>query len=471
MRSIATKLVLGSGAVALVGVLIVALFMNRYTAGEFGSYVERGIEARDQRAADYLAERYGSGGWQGVRANLPGISHWTGMRLLVVDQAGKVVADSEGQLAVGQLPSQLSVNPGQILVDGKPVGSLYMLTPSPGRLGMMDHMMPMGGQGSMMEVALPSTGGGSEGHFLDALGRATWVAGGSALLVALLVGLGLSYRITSPVRRLTVAAGHVAAGDFDQRVPADSGDELASLGNAFNSMAESLARNERQRKQLLSDIAHELNTPITVLQGNLEAMIDGLAEPSAERLSSLREETLLLSRLVADLRDLSLAESGHLLLNVDTLRVDELLTAAVSTVQAEAQTRGVELVIRTDQPLPPVKADRDRVRQILRNLLGNALRYTPSGGSITVSATPEAVGAASYVQVTVADTGVGIPAEDLPRVFDRFFRVDRSRNRGSGGTGLGLAVVKQLVEAQGGGVRVESEPGQGATFRFTLPVA
>ncbi len=481
MRSITAKLVLGFAIVAVVGVLIVAFLMSRYTTGEFGSYVARGINARDQRAADYLAERYGAAGWQGVRASLPALSHWTGMRLVVVDSSGVAVADSEGWLALGEPASSLPGSTVPILVDGKPAANLYVTPPSPASAGsaapsgMMDHMMAAGTVRSMMEMMLPATNGGSEVQFLDVLGQATWTAGGVALVVALLVGLGLSYRITSPVRRLTAAAGRVSAGDFAQRVPVDSGDELASLGNAFNSMAENLARNERQRKQLLSDVAHELNTPITVLQGNLEAMIDGLVEPTAERLSSLQEEALLLGRLVSDLRDLSLAESGYLHLRIEPVDVGELVKSVLSGVQAKADGRGIELSMEVEPslPLPLVQADRDRVGQVLRNLLTNALRYTSPGGAVRVTAMAKSGSGArgdGAVLVSVEDTGVGISLEDLPYLFDRFFRVDRSRNRASGGTGLGLSVVKQLVEAHGGTVWAESEVGKGSVFHFTLPV-
>lgn len=475
MRSIAAKLVLGFATVALVGVLIVAFLMSQYTTGEFGSYVARGINARDQRAADYLAERYGTAGWQGVRASLPALSHWTGMRLVVVDPAGKVVADSEGRFAPGEAVSPFPEVPVPILAAGETTADLYVISPTSAPSGasrMMDHMMPMVGGSSMMEMMLPASGGSSESHFLGVLDRAAWTAGGIALAVALLVGLALSYRITSPLRRLMVAAGQVAAGDFSQRVPAGSGDELASLGNAFNSMAESLARNEQQRKQLLSDIAHELNTPITVLQGNLEAMIDGLAEPSTERLSSLQEETLLLSRLVADLRDLSLAESGRLRLRIESVDIGDLLKGVLSATQAEAEGRGIELSVEVEPSLPTLQADRDRVGQVLRNLLANALHYTGSGGVVKVKAA--AVNSRGgqdkgAVLVSVVDTGIGISPEDLPSVFDRFFRADRSRNRASGGTGLGLSVVKQLVEAHGGTVWAESEAGRGSVFHFTLP--
>ena len=275
-------------------------------------------------------------------------------------------------------------------------------------------------------------------------------------------------------------------------------------------MAASLARNEEQRRQLLSDIAHELRTPLSIVQGNLEAMMDGVAEASPERLASLREEVLLLSRLVTDLRDLSLAESGHLRLHLEAVDPAGMMTAAASGLAGQAEKRGVRLISEAGDGLPDVMADPDRVGQVLRNLLNNALRYTPEGGLIRISASLDdttsqtfpashkvlagsgaalgsrkglpgstpAAGLAGpapagqrFVRVTVSDTGQGIPSEDLPKLFDRFYRVDRSRARSSGGTGIGLSVAKQLVEAHGGRIWVESQVGSGSSFSFTLPVA
>ncbi len=484
MRSLTFKLVAAFSVVAIVGVLIVALLANRFTSGEFGSYVERGVLARDQRIAAYIADRYAEGGWQSVSGAVPSLAHWTGMRLIVADASERVVVDSEGQLPPGSgLDTALEL-PLPIVVEGKAVGKLYLAVPSSDRWGMMGpggmmgHMAPAGSFSMADMMGLPILDGeSSERRFLEAVSRATWIAGGTAVVVATLLGLLLSSRITSPVKRLTAAASKVAAGDFFQRVDLKSRDELASLAEAFNTMAESLARTEQQRRQLLSDIAHELNTPLTIIQGNLEAMIDGVVEPTSERMVSLRDETLLLSRLVADLRDLSLAEAGHLHLRVEPVDLGELVAATVSAAQAEARMRGIDLETTVQEGLPLVAADPDRVGQVLRNLIGNALRFTPAGGTVRVAAfvggepAGEPSSRAGHVEVIVADTGPGISAEDLPRIFDRFFRVDRSRSRASGGTGLGLAVAKQLVEAHAGRVWADSTVGRGTTLHFTLPAA
>ncbi len=497
MGSMAFKLVAAFAVVALVGVLIVAFLANRLTSSAFGSYVEQGVLAQDQRIADYVVDRYTTGGWRSVATTLMPISHSTGTRLVVADSSGRVVADSSGRLTNSPVPNPAPGRQVLLKADGKPFGTLYVTESSSGMSGMMgrwdmmDEGDTMGGWGMMgnqgwrgwMGGRSPASEANTSGantssaeRYLDAVGRATWIAGALAVLVAVLLGFVLSRRITSPLRRLTLAAGRVAAGDFSQRVEVRSKDELASLATAFNTMAESLAKTEEQRKRLFSDVAHELKTPIAVIQGNLEAIADGVADPTPERVASLREETALLTRLVTDLRDLSLAESGQLKLHPQPMDLADLVKGTVVGVQTRAEERGVEVAASAEEGLPPVLADPDRVGQVLRNLIANALRYTPGGGSIRVSAgldgqAGHAGMGARFAQVSVADTGSGIPPEDLPHIFDRFYRVDKSRARASGGTGLGLAVVKQLVEAHGGRVWAESELGKGTVFHFTLPAA
>jgi two-component system OmpR family sensor kinase len=374
---------------------------------------------------------------------------------------------------------------------------------------MMGGMMGAGTNPAMVEMMreMVQLAGSPERRFLDAINRSLWFSGAIAMAAALLLGLLASRRITAPLHRMARAAGKVAAGDFAQRVQVESRDELEALAGAFNAMAESLARNEAQRRQLQSDIAHELKTPLSIIQGNLEGMMDGVVEPTSERLGSLREEVLLLNRLVNDLRDISIAEAGGLRLHLEPMDLGALVQAAVEGIRPEAAERGVAIAVDVPPDLPAVSADGHRVAQVLRNLLGNALRYTPAGGTITLSAVAEWVrgseevsergrerGSGSEprtqnsepgsvliptpnpqhptpnrVRVTVADTGAGIPPEHLPHVFDRFYRVDRSRTRASGGTGLGLSVAKQLVEAHGGRIWAESSLGHGSAFHFTLP--
>ncbi len=508
MRSVALKLSVAFTVVSVVGVLVVALVANRLTAAEFGSYVERGWASQEQRAAGQLSDYYvATGGWRGAAPVVASLSRWLGQRLVVVDSSGTVVADSAGQSGRGATlaPSTRSL---AVAVADSPVGRVYLLGQTDdcdwgmgaNAAGWMGQLGPMGGMGAMGRATdacdLPpaaavaaATGNAltsaaadsgqlpsSEQRFLEATNRALWLAGGTAVAVALLLGLVISRQITRPLRRLTRAAHTVAVGNFAERVVVGSKDELGGLAEAFNSMARNLEGAEQQRRQLFGDIAHELKTPIAILQANLEAMIDGVVEPSPEKLGSLREETLLLGRLVTDLRDLSLAEAGRLQLHLAPVDLGEIVQSAAAGVEAQAQGSGVRLDVAVAEALPAVRVDPDRIGQVLRNLLSNALRYTPAAGSVRVRVGLEGAGdyplkQGGYARVSVADTGPGLAAEELTKVFDRFYRVDKSRSREGGGTGLGLAVAKQFVEAHGGRIWAESEPGDGATFHFTLPLA
>jgi len=226
---------------------------------------------------------------------------------------------------------------------------------------------------------------------------------------------------------------------------------------------------------MVADVAHELNTPLSVIRGNLEAMLDGVVPLEPEQIASLYEESLLLSRLISDLRDLSLAEAGHLKLQLAAADVNCLLRRAVDRLQPQAQAKGIVIRLECEPALPAVLADADRIVQVVGNLLSNALRHTPRGGVISIGARTLVNGKGrslpATVEVVVSDTGAGIPRESLPYVFDRFYRADPSRSRATGGSGLGLAIVQQMVQAHGGRVWAESREGQGASFHFTLPCA
>ncbi len=299
------------------------------------------------------------------------------------------------------------------------------------------------------------------GRFRNAIWGGTLLAAGVGVLVALY----LTKRIAKPIADLTLATRAIAGGSTPPLVPVEGTDELAELGRAFNRMANQLAEDDAQRRRLFAGIVHELRTPLSVIQGTLEGMLDHVIEPTPDRVVALHTQTLLLKRLITDLRDLSLAQAGHLELHRQMIDLLSIAREAVEALAPFADERGVTLRVEADAAVPQVDADPDRVRQALQNLVENALRHTPQGGTVrvVVRATADAV------HCRVVDTGVGISPDDLPHVFEYFYRADPSRDRRSGGTGLGLAIVKSLIEAHGGNVTAESQPGRGSAFDFTLP--
>jgi len=283
--------------------------------------------------------------------------------------------------------------------------------------------------------------------------------------VAAVVTLFMSRRILSPAESLAQAARALSRGDFSQRVQVRSNDEFGELAIAFNAMAADLERTEQLRRNLVADVAHELRTPLSNIQGHLEAIRDGLLPAEPATFDSIYEEVLLLARLVEDLQELTLAEAGQLTLLRQPADVADIARRAASAAQPQAETRG--LTIETSLPDRPATADVDpeRIGQVLRNLLSNAIIHTPEGGRITVELKDEG----HELRLAVVDTGAGIPPDDLPYVFERFYRVDRSRVRATGGAGLGLTIARRLVEAHGGTIEVESELSKGSRFTFTLP--
>lgn len=293
-------------------------------------------------------------------------------------------------------------------------------------------------------------------------------------ILSIVVGAGasgaVSYvsskRITQPVKQMKSITQKFAAGDLNERVPESDIPELNQLSVSFNSMASSIGDVEQRRRELISDLTHELRTPLTVMRGYLEELADGRIEGSPELYLRLIRETRRLERLIHDLQELSKAEAGYLSINSQSLDLFPLLNSLVTRFADQLLEEGPSLELKCSPDIPAVLADRDRTEQILVNLLGNAVRYTETG-SIMV----EAVKVNRQVWISVKDTGIGIAEQDLPFLFERFWRADPSRASHSGGTGIGLAIARRLVELQGGQIEVESKLGKGSTFRFCLPIA
>ena len=272
-------------------------------------------------------------------------------------------------------------------------------------------------------------------------------------------------RMSHPFDDLLEAAGRVAEGDYSIRVGEQGSREMRSLAHAFNSMAARLQITTEQRRELLADVTHELRTPLTVIQGSVEAMLDGVYPPDTAHLNSILEETKILTRLVDDLRILALAESGALQLKKEPTDLGVLVGETTGAFRGQAEAAGVALQVDGGDDLPPLELDPERIHQVLANLIANALRYTPPGGVIHVSLKMNTSGGETRALLSVHDSGPGILPEDLPHVFDRFYK-----SHESGGMGLGLSIAKHLIEAHGGTIQVESESGQGTTFYIELPV-
>ncbi|HEU5422513.1 MAG TPA: ATP-binding protein [Nitrolancea sp.] len=329
---------------------------------------------------------------------------------------------------------------------------------------LMRHM-DSGMMGGAMTLAMRRA---TDDAFQTTLRQSLLLALALASLVAVAVSVFVTGRITTPIRRMALVSQRIARGDYGARAEVTARDEIGDLARSLNRMAAELETTEQRRIQLIGDVAHELRTPIATLRGYLEGLQDGVVAPSDALWSQLQEQTGRLSRLVDDLRELSRVESGAASIALEPVAPDELVRASVAAITPRFAEKGVALSVSLAPNAPPVLADHDRAGQVLANLLTNALRYTPPGGSVIVSTAP----GGSVVWFRVRDTGIGVPQEHLPRLFDRFYRVDPARSRALGGSGIGLAIARALVEAQGGEIRADSPgPNQGSTFSFSLPVA
>lgn len=298
--------------------------------------------------------------------------------------------------------------------------------------------------------------------------QALVIAGLAATLVGGIASVLLVREILFPLRQITQSSQRIAAGHYDERVAVPPSDELATLATNFNQMATALEQVEQQRITLIGNVAHELRTPLAGVEGYLEGLVDGIFSNDPQTLNAMQHEVRRLRRLVDDLQTLSRVEAGQVELQLTYFDLIPLIQRVVDQLRPQISAQNLTLDM-ADQPASlKVYADTDRTAQILINLIGNAIQYTPEGGSITVCVRRTD----HEVQVSVQDTGIGIPAEALPYLFERFYRVDRSRSRSSGGSGIGLTITRHLVWAMGGDLYVASEgPDQGSTFRFTLPLS
>jgi len=325
----------------------------------------------------------------------------------------------------------------------------------------MQQMM-MGSQMSMQEM-----GADLFINFRAAVTEALLFSAVAAFVSAILVSLFVSQRVVTPIRQMMRASRHIAEGHYHERVQVVSKDELGQLARSFNQMAVSLEQTEAMRRELIGNVAHELRTPLSTIKGYMEGLIDGVLPPDPTTYQQVYREADRLQRLVSDLQELSRVEAGAFELDYQPVNMAELIQHNAARLRPQFKEKEVNLKLDLPFDLPQIQADEDRLNQVLINLIGNALQYTPTGGTVTVTAgthSPE-------LWVTITDTGIGIASEHLGHLFTRFYRVDKSRSRAGGGSGIGLTITKHLIEAHGGRIWANSSgAGQGSTFGFALPV-
>lgn len=331
-----------------------------------------------------------------------------------------------------------------------------------GQNGMMKHVNT--GNSTVAFVMGPS-----EETFLASVHKSLIWVGIAVLITGLTASYAVARSITVPLRNLSRAAEQIEKGNYNQKVPVETKDEVGHLAAIFNRMAETLTVNASLRRQFLANIAHELRTPLAIIQGHLEGMVDGVIETSHEQLSSLHEEAIRLNRLITDLRDLSLAEVRQLTLEKRITDVNQIVSRAVYMLKPLADGKNIYVSCNLDESLPEIKADADRISQVFYNILVNAIRYSRTQSIIKVVTVQEEIEGQPWIKISFEDNGPGIAKEDITHIFDHFYRGDKSRDRKSGGSGLGLAIVKQLVEIHGGQVAVESKLGKGSIFQVLLP--
>jgi len=449
IHSLQFRLLLAFTLVVVVTIGATFFFIYRTTRSEIGQFEQRVEDMQVGRIEFELAQYYYQHqSWEGIQPLIEQWGNLHGWRIILTDNQGTVIADSQGDL-LGE-PYQADA-PGRVisfLWGGDAIGTLYT---SP-------ELSPQAG------FTQPPP---SQPVLYLAIGRFFIWGGLVAVAIAVALAFFLSRRTLAPIKALTLASERLGRGDFSQRVQIKDKGELGELAQTFNSMAGDLERAEKLRKNMVADVAHELRTPLSNIRGYLEALRDGVMKPDKKNINSLYEEASLLSRLVDDLQELSLAEAGELKLVRRTEDIGELIRQAVAAVEAKERVSGVSLAVELPEKLPPVNIDSRRIGEVLRNLLENAVAHTGKGDTITVTARQRD----KLVEVSVTDTGEGIPAQELPKIFERFYRVDKSRTRATGGSGLGLTIAKRLVEAHGGRIEVQSEPGKGSRFAFTLPLS
>lgn len=444
------KMALTLVAVAVVVTLVALLAVNLSYEKRFQTYVKERQAINNHRIVQTITNFYEiHGSWSEELTDLiPQLGMLSGVGLKVVDPDGKVIAKSSSRITdmmMGDKAKQSGETVAIPIMAGlERVGDVY-ITPIGDFYGVPSEDL----------------------RFRRSINSLLLLGGMLAVIASLFISYIISTRMTSPLTTMTAAAKKIEAGEFSHRVIVKSRDEIGDLAAAFNHLAATLERQEKLRRDLTADIAHELRTPLASIRSHIEAYLDGVMQPSEKNIKSIHEEILRLTRLVADLGEIATLESGKVNIVKSKLDLNEIADKVVTNVLPLFDEKEVDLDLRmADKPLT-VKGDSDKISQVLYNLLHNALKYTPAGGRAQVRLEKNGKKAMIFIK----DTGIGIDLVEHPSIFERFYRVDKSRNRATGGAGIGLTVVKELVEAHNGNIVVASEPGKGTEFKIAIPLS
>lgn len=451
MRSISTKLILAFLSIGLVSLAIIFITARWNTRAEFIRFLT------DQNQSQIVSQledyHLANGSWYRVETILmpemrpqhgmgmgPGPLGRMDQAFTLVDEDGIVIVGSPPYRRGDQIPTDQLSDGISIVEDEKVVG---ILVP-------MDYAY----QGQPREL-----------EFIERTNLTLFYGALIGAVIALVLGIVLSRTLTRPIRELTNATHAVSEGDLSQQVPIRSNDELGELARAFNKMSTELSRSVNARKQMTADIAHELRTPLSLILGHAEAVHDGVLPPTRENFEIIRDEAARLEHLINDLRILSLADAGELSIQLQTVAPERMLNEVASLYQYQVQRKNITFTLDVEPEVSPIEVDPGRMTQVLTNILDNALRHTPEGGTIILAAKE----LEDWVELAIQDSGPGLDAEDLERIFERFYRADPSRQREDGGSGLGLAIARSIVQAHGGQLSAESEPGRGLRVKVVLP--
>lgn len=457
--SLKTKLSLSYILVALISILLISILTNVLLEKRFKEYIIQNQEQKNKEIVSLVSQQYKEEGkWESTVIENIGINALEqGLIIRVKDSSGKTIWDAtiHNSGLCMQMIEHMAHNMSSRYPNwkGSYVENKYPVTYKFNEVGMVE----IGYYG-------PYYFNDNDLAFINTLNKVLMSVGVFSLFFALLLGAIMAKRLSTPISRVIKTARLISKGYFEDRIHENSNTkEISQLTETINNLAETLEKQELLRKRLSADVAHELRTPLATLQSHMEAMIDGIWKPDSERLRSCHEEIMRINRMVGDLEKLAKFESENLILKKTSFNISELVQHIVKNFEIDFVNKGIDIKFYGEEEI--VFADQDKISQVIVNLLSNALKYTPEGGIVKV----DIKGTEGITEISVKDNGNGIPSEDLPNIFERFYRADKSRNRLTGGAGIGLTITKAIIEAHNGKIKVLSTLNEGTEFIISLP--